>query len=108
MALVSCRECNADVSDAALKCPSCGFQLRKPKRGIFGKIFKWSFIAFNLFMIIWLIGGMGAATEGMDAMSDAERTGAAIGTGLGVAVIAAIWVVGDIIIGIFVLFTRPK
>ncbi|MEZ2452489.1 zinc-ribbon domain-containing protein, partial [Raoultella planticola] len=28
MALVSCPECQKEVSDSALRCPSCGKQLR--------------------------------------------------------------------------------
>ncbi|EHU01692.1 hypothetical protein CKS_0132 [Pantoea stewartii subsp. stewartii DC283] len=43
-----------------------------------------------------------------NAASDAERAGAAIGAGLGVMAIGGIWVIGDIILGILVLFTRPK
>lgn len=97
-----------EVSDTALKCVKCGVQLRKPKRGFFGKLIKWSFIGFNILMAIWLIGGMGAATDGMDAMSEAERAGAAIGTGIGVALILGIWMIGDVILGLFVLLTRPK
>lgn len=108
MAMIKCPECSADVSDTALKCPSCGVQLRKPKRGFFGKLVKWGFIGFNILMVIWLVGGMHAATEGMEAMSEAEEVGAAIGTGLGAAMILSIWVMGDIILGLLVLFTRPK
>lgn len=108
MALISCPECQTEVSDTALKCVKCGVQLRKPKRGFFGKLIKWTFIGFNILMAIWLIGGMGAATDGMDAMSEAERAGAAIGTGIGVALILGIWMIGDVILGLFVLLTRPK
>ncbi|WP_323139734.1 zinc-ribbon domain-containing protein [Acinetobacter baumannii] len=43
MPLINCPECNHSVSDKALDCPSCGARLRKPKRGFFGKIFKWLF-----------------------------------------------------------------
>ena len=53
MAMIKCPECSADVSDSALKCPSCGVQLRKPKRGFFGKLVKWGFIGFNILMAIW-------------------------------------------------------
>lgn len=55
MAMIKCPECSADVSDSALKCPSCGVQLRKPKRGFFGKLVKWGFIGFNILMAIWLM-----------------------------------------------------
>lgn len=108
MAMINCPECGNSISDTAFKCPSCGVQLRKPKRGFFGKLFKWSFIAFNIFMVIWLVSGMNAASDGMNNLNDAERAGAAIGTGIGMALIFGIWVIGDIILGLFVLFTRPK
>ncbi|WP_090902384.1 zinc ribbon domain-containing protein [Azotobacter beijerinckii] len=108
MALINCPECNAEISDNALRCPRCGVQLRKPKRGLLGKLIKFSFILFNLLMIIWLVAGMGAATEGMEAMSEVEKTGTAIGAGIGFAMIMSIWVCGDIILGVLVLLTRPK
>ncbi len=88
--------------------PEVWSSAKKTQKGFFGKLVKWSFIGFNILMAIWLIGGMGAATEGMEAMSEAEKAGAAIGTGLGAAMILGIWVFGDIILGLFVLFTRPK
>ena len=108
MPLINCPECSTEVIDTALKCPKCGVQLRKPKRGFFGKLVKWSFVGFNILMAIWLIGGMNSASEGMQALSGAEQAGAAIGTGIGAMLILGIWVVGDIILGLFVLFTRPK
>ena len=108
MAIVKCKECDAEVSDSALKCPQCGFQLNKPKRGFFGKVFKWLFILFNILMIVWLIGGVGSATEGMDTMTEAEKAGTTVGAGIGMMMIMTMWVIGDIILGLFVLFTRPK
>jgi len=71
MPLINCPECSTEVSDTALKCPKCGVQLRKPKRGFFGKLVKWSFVGFNILMAIWLIGGMNSASEGMQALSGA-------------------------------------
>ncbi len=109
MALTACPECTTEVADTALKCPKCGVQLRKPKRTFFGKLVKWSFIGFNLLMLAWLITGVGGASqEYAKITSDAGRAGAAIGTGLGLMVIGSIWVVGDLILGLLVLLTRPK
>lgn len=108
MALVACPECSTQVSDGAFKCPSCGFALKKPKRGFFGKLFKWGFILFNALMLWWMIGGMSAASKHTTGLSGAEQTGAAVGMGIGFTFILGIWVVGDIILGMFVLFTRPK
>jgi len=108
MAIVHCPECMSDVSDSAMRCPSCGVQLRKPTRSFFGKLVKWTFIIFNLLMAWWLLGGIGSALEGVEAMSEAEQAGAAIGTGIGAFLILAIWAFGDLILGLLVLFTRPR
>lgn len=109
MSLVQCPECSKEVSDSALKCTHCGVQLRKPKRGFFGKLVKYTFIAFNLLMGWWFVAGMGAASETVTtAGTAAEQAGAAIGTGIGAAMIIGIWGFGDLILGLFVLFTRPK
>lgn len=109
MALFNCPECRKEVSDSALRCPSCGKQLRKPRRSIFGKLIKWIFILFNIFMIYALFKGLGGSGDVINhASSDAERAGATLGAGLGMMVIGSIWVIGDVVIGILVFLTRPK
>lgn len=109
MALINCKECGTEVSDVAFDCPKCGAKLRKPQRSFMGKMIKYSFIGFNILMLIWFISGMGAATEMVNtAGSDAEQAGAAIGTGLGAIMIISVWVFGDLILGIMTLLTRPK
>ena len=108
MSTISCPACNKDVSAKAFDCPHCGHPIRKPKRGFFGKLFKWSFIAFNILMVVWLIGGTNAALDTQEGLQGAELAGAQIGTGLGVSMILLLWVLGDIILGLFVLFTRPS
>ena len=77
------------------------------KRSIFGHITRILFWGFNIFMIIWIFAGLNSATDGIENMTDAEATGAAIGTGIGVALLVMIWVLGDIILGLFYFFTRP-
>lgn len=109
MALVKCPECNTEVSDAAMYCVSCGVQLRKPKRGFFGKLFKWGFIGFNILMVIWLFSYWGSVGDlANTASSDAEKAGAAIGGTIGTGMLFGLWVFGDIILGLFVLLTRAK
>lgn len=109
MALINCPECGAQVSEKAHKCPSCGHTIRTPKRGLIGFILKWIFIIFNLLMIWWLISYFATVGElASNTDTDAEKAGTAIGATLGTGLIASIWVVGDIILGILVLFTRPK
>ena len=78
-------------------------------RSFFGKIVKWVFIGFNILMLLWMIFGMGGAAESYDKLgSNAEKAGAAIGTGIGAMMIMFIWGFGDLILGIMVLLTRPK
>lgn len=109
MALMSCPECKTEVSSSATKCPKCGFQIKKPKRGLFGKLVKYGFILFNILMLVWLVAGMQGAAETMQkATSEAQQAGATIGTGLGAAFVIGIWMAGDVILGLFVLLTRPK
>lgn len=109
MALTTCRECSAEISDQAFDCPKCGAQLKTPKRGFFGKLIKFAFVLFNVLMIIWLFGYFAQISE-LDAKqaSDAGRAGVAIGATLGVGMLGSIWVMGDIILGLLVLLTRPK
>ncbi|XEI31197.1 zinc ribbon domain-containing protein [Aeromonas veronii] len=108
MSLIKCPECSAEVSDAALKCPKCGAQIRKPKRGFFGKLFKWGFILFNLLMVFWLVSYWGSVGDMMQGANDAEKAGGVIGTTIGTGMIFGIWGFGDLILGLFVLLTRPK
>ncbi len=109
MAMINCPECSVEVSESALKCPSCGFKLNEAQRSLFGKIIKWVFIIFNVIMLIWVISGGGAASDAVNtAGSDAEAAGAAIGAALGMGMLFVMWLIGDIILGMFVLFTRPK
>jgi DNA-directed RNA polymerase subunit RPC12/RpoP len=42
MVMINCSEYNAEISDSTLKCTKCGYRINKPKRGVFGKIIKWS------------------------------------------------------------------
>jgi hypothetical protein len=78
-------------------------------RTIFGKLVKWTFIAFNILMIFWVIAGLNVASETMqDTVNDAEKAGAAIGSTIGMGMIVILWALGDIILGMFVLFTRRK
>lgn len=109
MALVQCPECKTEVSTEAAKCPKCGFTLRKLVRSTFGKVVKWTFIGFNVLMLVWLVGGVGSASQAVNqAHSQAERAGAAIGTGIGAMLIIFLWVAGAVVLGIMTLLTRPK
>lgn len=109
MALVNCPECSNLVSDTAFDCPSCGTSLNKPKRSFMGNIFKWVFILFNIFMVVASFKACGGVSDVyMSSQNEYEQAGAAIGTTIGMGLILTTWVFIDIILGLFVLFTRPK
>ena len=84
-----------------------GYEEIVGKRSIPGHISRVLFWGFNLLMVAWIIGGFNSATDGMEKMSDAEAAGAAIGTGIGMTMLVILWVLGDIILGLFYFFTRP-
>lgn len=79
------------------------------KRSAVGKVIKWTFIGFNILMLVWFIGGMGAAGQVADtAVTDAEQAGAVIGTTLAAGMLLTLWAIGDVILGILVLLTRGE
>lgn len=77
------------------------------KRGVFGWLFLLAFIGFNLLMLLWFIGGIGAATSTV-ATTEAAQAGRAIGTTIAAGMILFIWAAGAIILGIFTLLTRGR
>ena len=78
-------------------------------RGFFGHVFKLLFIGFNAIMLVWLVGGMMAvSTHTATLTTEAERAGAAIGMAMGAGGILFIWIVGAVILGLFVLLSKGK
>ena len=78
-------------------------------RTCFGNLMKWLFVGFNILMLIWMVSACAAISNiNENVVNDAQRAGAAIGTGLGMSFLLFIWGFGDVILGMFVLFTRRK
>lgn len=77
------------------------------KRGFFGKLFKFLFIAFNALMLIWVVsywvtlGGMFQT-----AASDATKTGMEIGAAIGTVALLFLWMAGSVILGLITLLSR--
>jgi len=109
MALVNCIKCEAAISPDAYSCPKCGQPLRKPERTILGKITKFIFIGFNVFMLgLFLFIFFISFTETADSDKLGEKA-MFLGMGLyaGFAVLA-IWIPGTLILGLFTFLTRAK
>ena len=83
-------------------------------RTVFGKIIKYTFIGFNVLMLILLLvscssSGQAISNAASEAeYADAATAGATIGAGLFMGTLLFVWVAGDVILGLFVLFTRRK
>jgi hypothetical protein len=84
-----------------------GYEEIVGKRSIAGHISRVLFWGFNILMLFSIVSGFNSATEGIENMSEAEAAGTAIGTGIGVTMLFILWVIGDIILGLFYFFTRP-
>src|SRR4029453_18590626 len=83
-------------------------------RTMIGKVFKYTFVAFNVLMLFLFLKGCAVASEGISnagaesEYADAATAGATIGAGLAMGSLLFLWLVGDVILGLFVLFTRRK
>ena len=73
------------------------------KRTVASHIARVLFWGFNLLMILWIWGGLDATVGGDVALGAAES----IGVGIGITMLVILWVVGDIILGLFYFFTKP-
>ncbi|HEX8095063.1 hypothetical protein [Jatrophihabitans sp.] len=75
------------------------------------RIFTYVILAFNLLMLIWIIGGISSANSSKDCGGlDADTCQAAtdVGTGIAVFFIIVLWALGDIILGVLWLVTNRK
>ena len=77
----------------------------KRERSLIGQLIKWSFIAFNLLMAVWVVGGLHAVSK-IQTHSVAEQIGAGIGATIGITMLLILWALGDLILGLLVLVTR--
>lgn len=81
----------------------------KRTRGFVGWIVVIVFWAFQLLMGSWLVEALSlTAQQFTKATNSYEQAGATIGTGIGVMFILIIWVLGSLILGMMLLFTRGR
>lgn len=77
------------------------------KRGFFGWLFMTLFVAFNVLMLVWLIGYAGQVSS-IPAESDAAQAGRAVGGAIGTGILLFFWVAGSVILGLFAILTRGR
>lgn len=107
MPMTTCPSCDKNVSAAAFDCPHCGHPIRKPKRGFFGWIFKWTFILFNVLMLLWLVSYFSEIAKLSSSVGEIEQAGVAVGATIGTGMLITIWALGDVILGLATILTRP-
>lgn len=85
--------------------------MRRPR----WRIMTWVILAFNVLMLAWLVFGVGGAVSGADcaseptkALREACEAGTGIGATIGAALIIALWVAGDVILGVIWLVTGRR
>lgn len=104
-----CPDCRQPVSRRAFDCPHCGRRLRRPGRGPFGLLFGLLFLIWNVAMLALLVNTIITTGDMIGATADEyERAGSVLGGGMAAGVILLIWAIGDLILGIPVLLTRPR
>lgn len=77
------------------------------KRGFFGFIFKWAFILFNFVMAVFLALFWSSMSEA-PAATGAETAAVVLGGAIGTSMVLWFWVLGDIVLGMLVFFTRGR
>lgn len=74
------------------------------------RIFTWVILAFNVIMLVWAIWGATTA-ESCSGKTGQEldicEAGQA-GTGIGVLLVILLWALGDVILGVLWLITKPR
>ena len=81
----------------------------KRKRGIFGTLVWWAFLAFNGFMGLWLFYVIRIASQQFGEGGDATtQAGTAIGGTIAAGALLWLWLIGTVILGLIVALTRGK
>jgi hypothetical protein len=75
------------------------------KRGVAGRIWKLSFIAFNLAMAAWTATSLYAIFHPHDRVETAD-TGSAIGSGVVIFLTLIAWALGALVLGVMSFLTR--
>jgi hypothetical protein len=85
--------------------------IEKRRRGVFGWLVAIVFWGYNLFMLVWFSLSVGLFSRAMQQgppMTEARRAGVALGAGIAWTGFLGMWLLGAVILGLMMLFTRGK
>lgn len=108
MTAKKCKNCGTEVQNASGICPECGTTLHDYNR-TYKKVILFVLILFNALMLVWAIYGIGGSAEileGTNTVASEEIAKKSIKVGS--LMIAVIWFVGDVILGILYFMSGKK
>jgi len=104
-----CPKCSTELEPAVTSCVACGFHLDRPERSALGKILKWTFVLFNIAMVVWVLVAMGVfESVDPDTQKEALPHGTEQSAGIGVSMIVMIWLICNGVLGVLVWDTRAR
>ena len=103
-------ELRTDWDDASAAVLPAGTHVttERYERGFFGKLVAVIFWGWQAVMVLWAVSYLFDVSRLYGTGSEAERTGVAIGGTLGLSVILWVWVIGAVIFGLMMFFTRGQ
>ncbi|MDY7393760.1 hypothetical protein UMM65_00760 [Aureibaculum sp. 2210JD6-5] len=108
MTIKTCNKCGAQVKDALENCPECGTSLQDSNRS-YKKVILFVLILFNVLMLAWALSGIGGSAELVEGANTAVSENIAEeSTFLGGSMMAIIWVIGDIVLGVLYFMSGKK
>lgn len=75
------------------------------------RIFSYVILLFNVLMLVWIIAGAASSSGAHNCGSLDSSTCAAAnnaGTAIGVGILIVLWALGDVILGVLWMVTRPR
>jgi len=75
------------------------------------RVFTWFILAFNAFMLAWVIDAIASYSSTCDGLTGDTLTNCEagnVGVGLAATWLFVLWALGDVILGVLWLITRPR
>lgn len=109
MVTENCKICYSKIGSQALNCPNCGIRHREASRSAFGNIIWYGFIGYNFLMLILFVLEFDEFTQMINSIvGKTHPDGTVITIGLGEIMMLFICIMGDLVLGMMTLLTRPE
>lgn len=103
--LARCPNCRAMVSTRSARCSQCHGRLRRPGADTAGRVFAWTFAAFNALMLAWIAFYMMTGRTTLRTPSiEGDAAGTPVGGEMGIGFLLMLWALGVLILGLCAMF----